>query len=147
MRYGDLSSKVVPRLIVVFEGAVGILPESKKKAYDKCVKRDKWADAIDLFEINENVADRITWLMVKRDVSLSLVTWMPEAAAIFIEERMDYENIPIRGCFSATPQILTRQLAYEPDVMTVYDPDPAHILTYGSKGACLTSASQIGEGL
>lgn len=147
MRYGDLSSKVVPRLIVVFEGAVGILPENKKKAYDKCVKKVFWADAIDLFEINENVAGRIVWLMVKKDVSISLVTWMPVDAADAIEDRMNEENIPVRGCFSATPQILARQLAYKPDVVTVYDPDPAHILTYGSKGVYLTSAAQIGEGL
>jgi hypothetical protein len=38
---------------------------------------------------------------------------------------------------------LSRKIALMPDVAAVYDPDPAHQFTYGSKGRVLQSVHDL----
>ena len=145
MLNGDLSNVVAPRLIVVFEGAIGSLPESKVKDYEKAAKRNDWWRAVSYFELNELMLARILYLNWKSNFNISLVTWMPEEAAEAIDEMMSEHSIPVRGCFSSKPSSLARLLPYNPDIACIYDPVPEHILMFGSKGTVLTDANQIGR--
>ncbi len=145
MLKGDLSNKMLPRLVVVFEGAVGVIPDDKRKAYIKFCQKKRWRDAVKCYELNDLMLSKLLDLRWRQDVNVNLVTWLHEDAAMAIEERMDDEGIPVGGCFYSTPSKLTRELAYAPDIVAVYDPDPDHIFTFGSKGVVLTDVNQIGR--
>lgn len=151
MRYGDLSNVVAPRLIVVFEGGLAAGPDSNLKEYEKALRKNDWRTAVRLFELREPMLQRILYLTYAKDFNISVVTWLgfPEkegvVAANEIEEIMVENSVPVRSCFWSTPDRLARMLPYNPDVRCVYDPDPAHILKFGSKGSVLTEASQIGS--
>jgi hypothetical protein len=145
LKNGDLSNKVAPRIIVVFEGAVGKLPEKNVKEHEKLVSRKDWLRVPRLYDLDENILGRMMNLTWKHDINISLVTWMPDDAAIGISDLMDENSVPVRGCFSSAPVQLARLLPYNPDIVCVYDPVPEHILTFGSKGQVLTDASQIGR--
>jgi hypothetical protein len=145
MKYGDLSNVVAPRLLIVFEGAVGTVPADQLKLYDKAVAKKTWFAAIGYYELNEPILQRILWLTYAKDFNISLVTWLGEEAASRIEERMSVESIPVRSCFSSTPDQLARMLPYNPDIRCIYDPVPEHILKFGSKGSVLTTPNQIGS--
>lgn len=144
LRNGDLSSRMLPRLLVVFEGAIGILPVDKQVAFDKAVKRHRWQEAIGLYELNELILSKILDLHWRLDVNVTVVTWMGEDAELAISMRLDEENIPA-GTMSSSPNRLARELSYRPDIVAVYDPDPAHVFTYGGKGVVLTDANQLGR--
>lgn len=145
MYKGDLSNKMMPRLILVFEGAVGVVPEDKKREYAKACQKKKWWDAIRCYDLNDMMLAKILDLHWRRDINVSVVTWLSQDAALAIEERMDEEGIPIRGCFFSKPAKLARELAYMPEVMAIYDPDPDHVFTYGSKGVVITDVNQLGR--
>lgn len=145
MRYGDLSNVVAPRLLIVFEGAVGVLPADRVKEYDKAVRKNDWDAAVNLFDLNELILQRIMYLTFSKDFNISVVTWLPGSACVSIYDRLADQSIPVRSCFASTPDVLARMLPYNPDIRCVYDPDPSHILKFGSRGSVLTDASQIGS--
>jgi hypothetical protein len=135
---------MLPRLLIVFEGAIGVLPVDKQAAFDKAVRKRRWWEAIDLYELNELILSKILDLHWRLDINITVVTWMGEDAELAISMRLDDEGIPV-GTMSSSPNRLARELAYRPDIMAVYDPDPAHVFTYGGKGVVLTDANQIGR--
>lgn len=145
MQNGDLSNVIAPRLIIVFEGAVGHLPENRKKDFDKAVKKNQMEKAFSMFELKEMMIQKILYMIWKKNFNISLVTWMGDDAAIEIENIMIMNSVPVRGCFATKPAILARMLPYNPDIACIYDPDPEHILMFGSKGQVLKNPSDIGR--
>ena len=145
MLHGDLDNKPSPRLVVVFEGAIGILSRENKKHFDKAVSKDRWWDAINCFELNDLTVRKLIDLTWRENFNVNVVTWMGKDAAMAIQELMDEENIPVRGCFASTPTRLARDLSYNPDILAVYDPDPDHRFTFGSKGIVLIDPLQLGR--
>jgi hypothetical protein len=145
MRHGDLSNKMLPRIVVVFEGKLGIVPEDKRKSYSRLCQKNRWREAMKCYELDELVLAKLLDLRWRLDMNVSIVTWLGEQAAAAIADLMDEQGIPIGNCFSSTPSKLSRELAYAPDIVAVYDPDPDHVFTYGSKGVILTDANQIGR--
>lgn len=149
MKHGNLSNKVMPSLVIVFEGAVGVLPEEKIKDYHKLVARNRWWEAIDLFELSFPYMNKMLDLTWNKGYNLELVTWMSfdtehHDAALRIAERMDVENVPVYSVWASTPDQLARSLPYLPRIARVYDPDPAHVFTYGGKGVVLINPNQLG---
>lgn len=151
MRFGDLSNVVAPRLLIVFEGGIASGPDANLKEYEKALRKDDWRAAVRLFELRESVLQRILYLTFAKDFNISVVTWLgfPEEqgniAADEVNKIMEENSIPVRSCFWSTPDRLARMLPYNPDIRCVYDPDPAHILKFGSKGSVLKDANQIGS--
>jgi hypothetical protein len=145
MKNGDLSNVVAPRLIVVYEGAIAYLPADRVPEYEKSVKKDDWKKVASLFRFNAAMLDRILYLTWKKNYNISIVTWFPQEIVEHIEEGLANLSIPVRSVFASTPEDLARLLPYNPDVVTVYDPVPEHILTFGSKGYVLTHPSDIGQ--
>lgn len=150
MYKNDLSNRMMPRLVVVFEGAVGVVPDEKAKDYHKIISRRKvsdmdWWHAIKCYDLNNLILSKILDLHWRKDINVSVVTWLGEGAALAISERLDDEGIPA-GVFASTPVKLARELVYRPDIIAVYDPDPDHVFTYPSgRGVILTDANQIGR--
>lgn len=145
MYKNDLSNRMLPRLVVVFEGAVGILPSDKHKDFDKAVKKNRWQDAIELYELNDLILSKILDLHWRKNINVEIVTWLGAGAAYAIQEVLDEEGIPAL-VYSSTPVKLAREMVYRPDIVAVYDPDPGHVFTYPSgKGVIITDANQIGR--
>lgn len=137
MKFGDLSNKVAPRIIITFEGAVGLLSGDNTKAYDKAVAKGDWHKAIRLFDLNNFMLNKILYLVWKKDFNISFTTSLSSQAADEISDWMSDLSIPISDCFYAKPDELARMLPYNPDVVAVFDPDPWKVLTFGSKARVL----------
>lgn len=147
MQHGDLSNVVTPRLVVVFEGAVGFLMDEYDKKYQKALKKEKWWEAIAYWKLNDKMLGRLWYLFAKKSVVIDICTWMGDGMAAAIEDVLNFSNVPVQSVWASTPDILARSLAYTPDIALVYDPDPDHVFTYGGKGRLLTDVNQIGEGI
>lgn len=143
MKDGDLSNKVAPRLLLVFEGALGFCNDDRK--YRKLAGKGKWENALEYWVINPLMANRILWLYFKKDVNTEVVTFISEEFADELTTRLDVEGIPIHRVWYTTPAALARRIAYMPDLAAVYDPEPTRWLTYGSKGVYITDTNQLGS--
>lgn len=146
MEKGDLGSEEVPRLLIVFEGAIGYLPDDDSMtACEKAVAKGKWDDALALYSLYDLLLRKIWDLTMRASVTIEVVTFVSEEFADLIAARLDDEDVPVHKVWHSTPGVLARKLPYMPAVFAVYDPDPAHVLTYGSKGRLLTDVNQLGS--
>lgn len=143
MEHGDLSNKVSPRLLLVFENALGWCTDKTK--CEKELKRQHWEKSFGYWTWNELMLRQILWLFHKKDVRTEVVTFMGEGFADCIKFELDALDIPVHRVWSTTPESLGRQIAYMPDLACVYDPEPSRWLMYGSKGRFIEHANQLGE--
>lgn len=145
MRGGDLGNTPVPRLVVVFENAVGYLPDRNRERWRELKAARDWDGLARLFELDQMMLRKITDLTYRYSVSVDVVTYSgPEPLAEALARLLDRENVPVRIVFSSTPQRMSRRTSFEPDIMAVYDANEAHAMVYGRKGVYLTSYQQLG---
>ena len=144
MQRGDLSNKVLPSLVIVFEGAIGTLREGNVADFDEALGKDRIRMAMTYFDLDPNYLRIMLDLVWRRGFNIHLVTWMGEDAAEYITELMDEENIPVAEVIRSSPDKMARELIYRPDIIRLYDPDPDHAFKYGGKGVYLTNPNQLG---
>jgi hypothetical protein len=144
MQGGDISNEVVPRLVLAYEGMLGVLPEKPEGYVHELVARKFGRRArmakrtVDAYEINDALA-RVIWDTVWRfKYSVDVVTYLGEDAVEPLEARLDAEGLPIGRVWSTTPERLARRLPYMPDVAAIFDNE--HHLIFGSKGRSLPAA-------
>lgn len=143
MRNGDLSNKTGPRIVVVWEDLIASVPDEHLDRFVKYCNKGQWREAIGCYRINELMSMKLLYLVTSLNINISVVTWLPEEAVIYLSDRLDAEYLPIRGVFSSSPKQLATDLAYNPDIVCVYDPHDATF--YGSKGYAATRAADIGR--
>lgn len=143
MQGGDISNLVVPRLVIVWDGLLGILPSKTAEAkFDTYMRFKRYKRAINLYRINEPLAARIWDLTWRLNFSVDVVTFTGgDDFAEHVEKRIERENLPIGHVWFEEPHLLARSLAYRPDIAAVFDANPNHVFTYGSKGR-IVSPSQ-----
>lgn len=140
MQGGDISSEVSPRLVIAFEGMLGILPDrSAAFAAEKIARRMRqWKRAVRTYEINEPLAHVIWDTAWRYKYMVDVVTYLGEDFAEALTERLDTEGLPIGRVWADQPHLLARRLAHMPDVAAIFD-NTNHLM-YGSKGRLLPAA-------
>lgn len=145
MKGNDLSNNPVPRIIIVFENALGFLPDDRRDTWRDLARDGRWDDVARLFELDPIMLRKIVDLTHRFSVSIDVVTYCgPEEFARALERLFDYENVPVRIVTASTPERVARKTSYEPDIITIYDGNPEHGLAYGPKGVYLTDHRQLG---
>lgn len=142
MQHGDISNEVAPRLVVVFEGLLGLLPDARTRGKEALARKMKrWKAAANTYEINELLAKHIWDTVWRHHYSVDVCTYLGEEMAEAIEERLDAEQLPVGRVFATEPQLLARKIALMPDVAAIFDPSTSHRFTYGSKGRVMSPDS------
>ena len=144
MRDGDLSNRVTPRVLIVFEGAIGVLLDEKK--FGKYMRKAKYAKAMQCWGLNDIIVRRLLWLYWQKDITIEVVTFLGNE---FCQELNTWLNdtIVCHRIWATDPYDLGRKIAYMNDLACIYDPEPERWLMYGAKGRFLDSVTRIGEGL
>lgn len=141
MQGGDISNEVSPRLVIVWEHLLGLLPtkthEAKVSTY---LKFKRYSRAAEVFELNEMLASRIWDVTWRLKYSVDVVTWIPNFADA-VRDRIEHEDLPIGHVTSENPNALARKLAYLPHLAAIYDPNPEHQFTFGSRGRIISPAN------
>lgn len=131
---GDISNQMSPRLVVVFEGLLGLLPNPRARAAESLARKaHQWKRAVRQYEMNELAAKKIWDVTWRKGHSVDVITWLGDDFAEALQVRLDDENLPINRVYAAEPHQLARSLAYAPDIAAIYDPDPRHSFTFGGK--------------
>jgi hypothetical protein len=147
MKGNDISGHSSPRIIIVFEDAIGILPAASVRAYQKHARRNQWYQAARLFQLDPLMMAQLIKIMRNQDLNVEVVTYIgPQALAdelaVILQE---IEMVPVRQVVASTPEVTARRATFSPDIISVYDPEPSRWLTYGGKGIHLTSVHQVGR--
>lgn len=146
IRNNDLSSDPVPRVAIVFEGALAWLPDPKaERHFAKLIERGQFNDAVNLFEFNEKLETIIWDRSWRMSMQIDVITFLgPDDFAAAVARRIHDEELPIHKVWATTPKTLARRLAYMPELVRVYHAYPQHQLYFGQKGRYLTDANQLG---
>lgn len=148
MQNGNLSNIVQPRVLLVFEGALGHISDDLINEFNKLASNGAWFDAWKTWHINELMAAKI-WDVIKRQfIQVEIVTFaIPEDAGdearLGLQSFLDFHNLPISGVHIMSPKRLARELAYMPDVAMVYDANPDTWAMFGRKGYALTNVNDF----
>lgn len=149
MQAGDLSNVTVPRVFLVFEGALGFTGKMTPSDFNRAVSRVGWHEAWFLWDINQDMARKI-WDVIKRqDLQVGILSYIgvgEDEARDGLEDMLTgYYNLPVSEVQISDPQSFARELSYRPDVAFVYDVDPGNATAYGSKGRWLRNVNDFGR--
>lgn len=150
MEGNDISNEVVPRLMLVFEGLVGILPAKDERKAERLIRRKKYSEAVAIYEVNEPMAHRMWDITLRLHYSLDVVTWLSPGFAKSVREWVDEHDLPVQHVTYQDKTSFARKISFMPYVTRLYDPDPADRFTWGSKGRIISahdtqSLDQIGR--
>lgn len=137
MQGGDISNSVAPRIAIVFEGLVGLLPDTKSRGvHDVAVKFRRWDKAATAWKINQPALITAMDMSFRRGLNVDLVTFLSQAEAEALERRfasMERYAFPFANFWHTTPADLARE-TIRPDLAMVIHSDASRNFTYGSKG-------------
>lgn len=132
---------VVPRLLIVFEGLIGAIPDKKTLTKAKAYERlHQWQRVINTFEPFEMVLKHLWYLTYNKDFTFDVITYMGEQFVEPIENWLDREDVPHRSVRDEDPNHLARKISSMSNVAAVYDPNPERQFTYGGKGRIVNPA-------
>lgn len=145
MQNGNLSNIVQPRVLLVFEGALGFIDGNAVDEFNKLASRGMWKEAWDLWEINDLMARKIWDVTKRQSVNVALCTYVSddEAAASGLQSWADEARLPIGQCFAVRPQSFARELSYMADVACVYDASYNTVAMLGSKARHLRNINDF----
>lgn len=140
MYKGDLSSETLPRVYIVFENLIGLLPNTKDRIAEQLArKRKKWEQAASYYQLNINTSQGIRDLYWRQRFRVDVVTFIDPDFVSAIRDRLDSRNLLFGDVHYFDTDMLLADLKYDPSILGVLDPDPSRILTWGSKGRYCSS--------
>lgn len=143
MQGGDLSDRLPPRWLFVFEGVLANVPPARMREYRLAIKFKRWKRAANRFEVEPHVAKVLWDLYWRRDYRFDVVTFLGEDMGEAIESMLDRYNVPLGNVMATEPDTLAKRLAFMPDVQYVVHADPSHHLSYGNRGLLVTDPDKL----
>lgn len=135
MRRGELSNERLPRVLIVFEGLVGVLPDAKTRALEALArKRKKWEQSVGYYQLNVPTSRGLRDMYYRHRTRVDVITFVGPDFADAIRDRLDSRNLLFGDVHYYTAEELLSDLTYDQSILGVLDPDPSHALRYGSKG-------------
>ncbi len=139
MRKGELSNQVLPRVYIVFEGLVGILPDAKSKALEALHrKRKHWDKAVNQYKLSEPTKQGTRDLYWRYNFRIDILTFHGADFADAVRDKLNQKNLLFGDVVAYDQQELLHELAYDRSILAVLDPAPERMLTWGGKGRYCT---------
>lgn len=139
MMKGELSNTVLPRVYIVFEGLVGVLPDTKSKALEALHrKRKQWDKAANQYVLTPNTSQGMRDMYWRYNFRVDILTFHGADFADAVRDRLDQRNLLFGDVVSFEEQELLHELTYDRSILAVLDPAPERMLRWGSKGRHVT---------
>ena len=141
MQRGDISGDLVPRFVLVFEHLVGIVPNNLSRiGFEGFIRTKRWKRAVAYLAVNDLLAKQMWHVTWHLNHQLEVVTYLHQDAVEPISDWIDQQDLPVHRVWFSEPNKLARKIATMPDLAAIFDPDPAHTLTFGPKGRIINPA-------
>lgn len=146
-RKGEGLGRPSPKLVLVFEGLLGLLGPLDEPVFRRCLTAADYDGAVRLWQLSDLVT-RIIWDRVYRYSQVYCVVTYLSADDLFARSlavMLGQAEVPVRTVWAQEPAVFARHLIAMPDVIRVYDPDPGRAGLYSPRtGRVLTDPRQIG---
>ncbi|MFV0135475.1 hypothetical protein ACLGIH_20025 [Streptomyces sp. HMX87] len=135
--YADLEDDepITTEVFVVWEHLIGL--PGPRFTENRFRRRVRWSRlsrcALDLFEETNGKAVAELWRLWQRDVSVALVTFLPQELAGDLAVRVDAESIPHGRLVVTTPNEMARLVTLLGNAH-IFHSLPEHTLRYGPRG-------------
>lgn len=136
MQSGDIGSEIAPRLIVVFEHTIGTLTPGAERKRRLLLKAHQHRRAAACWTIDTHMTKVMVDWAYRTPYNIDVATFTEEDEAERIEQRLVGAGIPFGNFLVVTVEELARVHANMPHIAAIFDADPAHRWTYGSKSRC-----------
>jgi hypothetical protein len=150
MERGNLSNNVRPRVILVFEGALGHISGTAVEEFNDRAAEGLWVTAWDQWTLNDLMSRKI-WDVVKRlAIQVSVATLLvpdefSDVAGSGLQDVLDIAGLPVSEIIVMSAERLSRELPFMPDVARVYDANPETAGMFGRKGVLLRNVNDFGQ--
>lgn len=135
MKRGELSNEILPRVYLVFEDLVGLLPDTKTKVLASvATKRKKWETLANYYQLNIPTSGGMRDLYWRHRFRVDVITYIDPSFVSPMRDRLDSRNLLFGDVHYYSREELKQDLIYDPSIIGVLDPDPMRALAYGSKG-------------
>lgn len=140
MLKGELSSETLPRVYVVFENLIGLLPNAKDRTAELLArKRKKWEQAIDYYQLNIKTSQGLRDLYWRQHFRVDVITFIDPGFVSAIRDKLNSRSLLFGDVHYYDTELLLADLTYDPAILAVLDPDPKHVLLWGGKGRYCSS--------
>lgn len=140
MQKGELSNAVTPRVYIVFENLIGLLPNAKDRTAELLArKRKKWKQAADYYQLNVKTSQGIRDLYWRQRFTVDVITFIDPGFVSALRDKLDSRNLFFGEVHYYDEDLLMTDVTYDPGIIAVLDPDPRRALRLGSKGRHCTA--------
>ena len=125
MKNGDLSNTASPKVLLIFEGALGSLSSRHAAQFKKLARKEAWHDAAAVWELNKLMMRQINHISWQLNFNVEVITYVAGTDfAAAMEDRFAGFNLSISTVsYYTSAQDLSNQMPYELNILAVYDPD------------------------
>jgi hypothetical protein len=148
MKNGDISNVVQPRLGLVFEGALGHISKEGVPVFNQWATEGDWQSAWQCWNLDRWMSRKMWDVVQRQGINVNVVTYIgygEEGSRQGLQDLLDDNHLPVSDVLVTTAELLSREIAYMPDLVRIYDANPDTAFMYGHKGFYLTDWQQFGR--
>src|SRR5581483_2735819 len=129
---GEGLDRPPPKFVLIFEGALGILSPLAEPAFARHMKAGDYHRALDSWELSGLVTRVLMDRVWRYSQTWYIVTYLTahDDFAAALGAKLDTCEIPYKQAWALDPGAFARRLIAMPDIIRVYDPDPARTGIY-----------------
>ena len=144
MEGNDISNQIAPKLVFVFDGLIGTIPEEDRKLADKLRRRGKWEQLARVYEVDTKMGAHLWDIVWRSQFSFDIVSFESDDERWYeaLERLLNRANVPhSRLEVYADPNDFAQHMAYAPNILRVYHPRSDWMFKFGDRGEIITDAT------
>lgn len=144
MEHGDISNERAQKLVFVFDGLVGRVPEEDERVAAKLRRRRKWDQLARVYEVDTKMGAHLWDITWRSPFSFDIVSFESAEEAWYeaLERLLERANVPFsRLEVYDDPNDFAQHMVYAPNILRVYHSRPDWWAKFGDKGELLTDVT------
>ena len=144
MEGNDLSNEIAPKLVFVFDGLVGRVPDEDARLAEKYRKRRKWDLLARVYEVDTQMGAHLWDIVWRSRFSFDIVSFesADERWRDSLERLLDRANVPYSRLETYDdPNDFAQHMVYAPNILRVYHGRSDWWAKFGDKGDLIIDAA------
>ena len=144
MQDGDISNERAAKLVFVFDGLVGVIPEDEAKVAERLRKRGKWEQLARVYEVDTKMGAHLWDIVWRSPFSFDIVSFETDDEHWYeaLERLLERANVPYsRLEVYDDPNDFAQHMVYSPNILRVYHARSDWWAKFGDKGEMVPDAT------
>lgn len=144
MEGGDISNERAQKLVFVFDGLIGRIPEEDEKTAAKLRRKGKWAQLARVYGIDTKMGAHLWDIIWRSPYSFDIVSFESADEGWYeaLESALERANVPYsRLEVYDSPDEFAQHMVFAPNIVRVYHANPSWAFKFGPRGEVITDAT------